>query len=61
MARPPVPAGRASRPPGSPSHRQYPVLRTLRVVHGDGGGPVEVTVMVKAGPLYELRYESEAG
>ncbi|GAA4794909.1 GntR family transcriptional regulator [Streptomyces ziwulingensis] len=34
-----------------------PVLRTLRVVHGDEGGPVEVTVMVKAGHLYELRYE----
>jgi GntR family transcriptional regulator len=37
-----------------------PVLRTLRVVHGDGGGPVEVTVMVKAGHLYELQYEFEA-
>ncbi|WP_030181248.1 GntR family transcriptional regulator [Streptomyces violaceorubidus] len=34
-----------------------PVLRTLRVVHGDGDSPVEVTVMVKAGHLYELRYE----
>ncbi|MEU9557273.1 GntR family transcriptional regulator [Streptomyces fumanus] len=34
-----------------------PVLRTLRVVHGDGNGPVEVTVMVKAGHLYELEYE----
>ncbi|TDT41220.1 GntR family transcriptional regulator [Streptomyces sp. BK208] len=33
-----------------------PVLRTLRVVHGDGDGPVEVTVMVKAGHLYELQY-----
>jgi GntR family transcriptional regulator len=38
-----------------------PVLRTLRVVHGDGGRPVEVTVMVKAGHLYELQYEFEAG
>jgi GntR family transcriptional regulator len=37
-----------------------PVLRTLRVVHGDGGRPVEVTVMVKAGHLYELQYEFEA-
>ncbi|MEV5881308.1 GntR family transcriptional regulator [Streptomyces sp. NPDC052020] len=37
-----------------------PVLRTFRVVHGDGGRPVEVTVMVKAGHLYELRYEFEA-
>lgn len=34
-----------------------PVLRTLRVVHGDGDGPVEVTVMVKAAHLYELQYE----
>ncbi|MBZ6102204.1 GntR family transcriptional regulator [Streptomyces olivaceus] len=34
-----------------------PVLRTLRVVHGAGDSPVEVTVMVKAGHLYELRYE----
>ncbi|PPS90371.1 GntR family transcriptional regulator [Streptomyces sp. MH60] len=38
-----------------------PVLRTLRVVHGDGGGPVEVTVLVKAGHLYELQYEFESG
>ncbi|MEU4659519.1 GntR family transcriptional regulator [Streptomyces sp. NPDC023723] len=37
-----------------------PVLRTLRVVHGDGGAPVEATVMVKAGHLYELQYEFEA-
>ncbi|MEU3895456.1 GntR family transcriptional regulator [Streptomyces sp. NPDC045251] len=37
-----------------------PVLRTLRVVHGGGGGPVEVTVMVKAGHLYELQYEFES-
>ncbi|MFI1509186.1 GntR family transcriptional regulator [Streptomyces sp. NPDC020597] len=34
-----------------------PVLRTLRVVRGDDGRPVEVTVMVKAGHLYELQYE----
>lgn len=34
-----------------------PVLRTLRSVYGDGDQPVEVTVMVKAGHLYELRYE----
>ncbi|MGW8743757.1 GntR family transcriptional regulator [Streptomyces sp. NPDC055794] len=38
-----------------------PVLRTLRVVQGDGGRPVEVTVMVKAGHLYELQYEFEGG
>jgi GntR family transcriptional regulator len=37
-----------------------PVLRTLRVVHSDGDGPVEVTVMVKAGHLYELEYEFQA-
>ncbi len=34
-----------------------PVLRTLRVVHGDADDPVEVTVMVKAGHLYEVRYD----
>ncbi|WP_069886952.1 GntR family transcriptional regulator [Streptomyces luteocolor] len=34
-----------------------PVLRTLRVVHSDGDRPIEVTVMVKAGHLYELQYE----
>ncbi|WP_406211633.1 GntR family transcriptional regulator [Streptomyces decoyicus] len=38
-----------------------PVLRTLRVVHGDGDRPIEVTVMVKAGHLYELQYEFTAG
>ncbi|MEV0599689.1 GntR family transcriptional regulator [Streptomyces sp. NPDC050315] len=34
-----------------------PVLRTLRTVYSDGDLPIEVTVMVKAGHLYELRYE----
>lgn len=34
-----------------------PVLRTLRVVHSDHDRPVEVTVMVKAGHLYEIQYE----
>ncbi|MET9610364.1 GntR family transcriptional regulator [Streptomyces sp. NPDC006512] len=34
-----------------------PVLRTLRTVYGDGQRTIEVTVMVKAGHLYELRYE----
>ncbi|MFD5880988.1 GntR family transcriptional regulator [Streptomyces yangpuensis] len=34
-----------------------PVLRTLRTVYGDGDRPIEVTVMVKAGHLYELSYE----
>lgn len=34
-----------------------PVLRTLRVVYSDDSRPVEATVMVKAGHLYELRYE----
>ncbi|MGW1780330.1 GntR family transcriptional regulator [Streptomyces sp. NPDC002143] len=37
-----------------------PVLRTLRVIHSDAGRPVEVTVMVKAGHLYELQYEFTA-
>ncbi|MDJ0384353.1 GntR family transcriptional regulator [Streptomyces sp. G-G2] len=34
-----------------------PVLRTLRTVFSDDRRPVEVTVMVKSGHLYELRYE----
>lgn len=42
----------ALRLPGS-----LPVLCTLRVVYADHGRPVEATVMVKAGHLYELQYE----
>ncbi|MCI3223025.1 GntR family transcriptional regulator [Streptomyces sp. NP-1717] len=38
-----------------------PVLRTLRVVYGADEQPVEVTVMAKAGHLYELRYEFTPG
>ncbi|MFH9067787.1 GntR family transcriptional regulator [Streptomyces alboflavus] len=34
-----------------------PVLHTLRVVYSDNDRPIEVTVMVKAGHLYELQYE----
>ncbi|MCJ0868326.1 GntR family transcriptional regulator [Streptomyces sp. AP-93] len=34
-----------------------PVLRTLRTVYSAEGQPIEVTVMVKAGHLYELQYE----
>ncbi|MFD7118628.1 GntR family transcriptional regulator [Streptomyces sp. NPDC059922] len=34
-----------------------PVLRTLRLVYADDEQPIEATVMVKAGHLYELRYE----
>ncbi len=37
-----------------------PVLRTVRVVRSDGDLPIEVTVMVKAGHLYELQYEFTA-
>ncbi|MGW3112699.1 GntR family transcriptional regulator [Streptomyces sp. NPDC001091] len=37
-----------------------PVLRTLRVVFSDDERPVEATVMVKAGHLYELQYEFTA-
>ncbi|MFB7079245.1 GntR family transcriptional regulator [Streptomyces sp. NPDC056308] len=37
-----------------------PVLRTLRVVYSDDERPIEVTVMVKAGHLYELQYEFTA-
>ena len=36
-----------------------PVLRTLRVVYSDDDKPIEVTVMAKAGHLYELQYEFE--
>ncbi|MEU6766820.1 GntR family transcriptional regulator [Streptomyces sp. NPDC046853] len=42
----------ALRLPGS-----LPVLRTLRVVYSDDETPVEATVMVKSGHLYELQYE----
>lgn len=38
-----------------------PVLRTLRVVYGVDERPIEVTVMAKAGHLYELRYEFTPG
>ncbi|MFI1420340.1 GntR family transcriptional regulator [Streptomyces sp. NPDC020731] len=38
-----------------------PVLRTLRVVYTDADRPVEATVMVKAGHLYELQYEFTPG
>ncbi|MBP5939050.1 GntR family transcriptional regulator [Streptomyces acidiscabies] len=34
-----------------------PVLRTFRVVYSDDERPIEVTVMAKAGHLYELQYE----
>ncbi|MFD9410344.1 GntR family transcriptional regulator [Streptomyces sp. NPDC059989] len=34
-----------------------PVLRTLRTVYADDERAIEATVMVKAGHLYELRYE----
>lgn len=34
-----------------------PVLRTLRVVFTDDDRPIEATVMVKAGHLYEVQYE----
>ncbi|RZU37432.1 GntR family transcriptional regulator [Streptomyces sp. BK022] len=37
-----------------------PVLRTLRVVFSDEERPIEATVMVKAGHLYELQYEFSA-
>ncbi|MEU2391682.1 GntR family transcriptional regulator [Streptomyces sp. NPDC007369] len=40
---------------------ELPVLRTLRTVYGAGDRPVEVTVMVKAGHLYELQYECASG
>lgn len=36
-----------------------PILRTFRVVYADDHRPVEATVMVKAGHLYELQYRSQ--
>ncbi|MPY64650.1 GntR family transcriptional regulator [Streptomyces spongiae] len=45
----------ALRLPGS-----LPVLCTLRVVYTDHERPIEATVMVKAGHLYELQYEYTA-
>ncbi|SCE67575.1 transcriptional regulator, GntR family [Micromonospora viridifaciens] len=36
-----------------------PVLRQLRVIHTDGGRPVEVSVLVKGGHLHELRYDQQ--
>lgn len=44
---------RALRLPGG----SLPVLRTLRVVYSDDECPIEATVMVKAGHLYEVQYE----
>lgn len=44
---------------GLPS--DLPVLRTLRVVVGDDDRPVEAAVLVKAGHLYEVRYEFTPG
>ncbi|WP_406148345.1 GntR family transcriptional regulator [Streptomyces sp. NBC_01012] len=38
-----------------------PVLRTLRVVFSDHDRPIEATVMVKAGHLYEVQYEFAPG
>lgn len=38
-----------------------PVLRTLRVVYSDHERPIEATVMVKSGHLYELQYEFTPG
>ncbi|MGW2262960.1 GntR family transcriptional regulator [Streptomyces koyangensis] len=52
----------SARVPTQEEHRllrlpsSLPVLRTLRVTLGADGSPVEATVMVKAGHLYELEY-----
>ncbi|MFF3443686.1 GntR family transcriptional regulator [Streptosporangium sp. NPDC002721] len=35
------------------------VLRQFRMVYGDGGRPVEVSVLIKPGHLYELEYQQE--
>jgi GntR family transcriptional regulator len=39
------------------SPTKLPILRTLRVVHSNDDRVIEVTVMAKAGHLYELQYE----
>jgi GntR family transcriptional regulator len=55
----------STRPPTSEEYvrlqlpESVPVLRTFRVVYSDNRQPVEATVMVKAGHLYELQYRSE--
>lgn len=55
----------SSRPPTSDEYvllqlpAGVPALRTFRVVYADERRPVEATVMVKAGHLYELQYRSE--
>lgn len=36
---------------------ELPVLRTFRVVYSNDDRPIEATVMVKAGHLYELQYD----
>ncbi|MET9700555.1 UTRA domain-containing protein [Streptomyces sp. NPDC006529] len=57
----------SARVPTQDEHRalgltsDLPVLRTLRTVFSDDRRPVEVTVMVKSGHLYELRYEFPPG
>jgi GntR family transcriptional regulator len=38
-----------------------PVLRTLRTVYSHDRRPIEATVMIKAGHLYELQYEFTPG
>ena len=45
---------RALRLPGN-----LPVLRTLRIVYSDDQRPIEASVLVKAGHLYEVQYEYE--
>ncbi|MFG3098214.1 GntR family transcriptional regulator [Streptomyces sp. NPDC048202] len=56
----------SARVPTQEQHRalrlpsDLPVLRTLRVVFSDDERPIEATVMVKAGHLYELQYEFTA-
>ncbi|HET9381178.1 MAG TPA: GntR family transcriptional regulator, partial [Streptomyces sp.] len=54
-----VPTQEQYRRLGLPS--DLPVLRTLRVVLSDDDRAVEAAVMVKAGHLYEVRYEFTPG
>ncbi|MEZ0095004.1 GntR family transcriptional regulator [Streptacidiphilus sp. EB129] len=39
---------------------ELPILRTFRVVYSHSDRPIEVTIMAKAGHLYELKYEFSA-
>jgi GntR family transcriptional regulator len=37
-----------------------PIIRQFRVIYSDNGRPVEASVLVKGGHLYELLYKQSA-